>query len=84
MSDETADGLFGDLIEGLEEELNTKILQKKAAYAVASARITGAVFTEAVANGVPAPLAQEMATDTWMAVMGIPTPVIELTTDGED
>ncbi|MEU3278164.1 hypothetical protein [Streptomyces antibioticus] len=70
--------LFGDLIQGLEEELNTQLLQKKATYAIASARITGAVFTEAVASGVPAALAQEMATDTWMNVMGIPLPVIDL------
>ncbi|MFC4501723.1 MULTISPECIES: hypothetical protein [Streptomyces] len=76
--DDQKDGdLFGDLVEGLEDELNTKLLEKRATHAIASARVTGAVYTEAVAGGVPAPLAQEMATDTWMAVMGIQSPQVE-------
>ncbi|MFI5877566.1 hypothetical protein ACIBAH_35105 [Streptomyces sp. NPDC051445] len=66
------ENIFGDLVEGLEDELNSKLLEKRAAYSIACARITGAVFTEAVANGVPVALAQEMATDAWVRVMGFP------------
>jgi aminoglycoside phosphotransferase len=83
-NEQTEDNLFGDLIEGLEDELNTKLLEKRAAFSIASARITGAVYTEAVANGVPAALAQEMATDAWMRFMGIPVPqIIQISSDEE-
>ena len=78
-------GIFGDLIEGLEEELNAKLLEKRAAYALACARITGAVYVEAVAAGTPADLAKEMATDAWMKSMGIPTPqIIAISADEDD
>lgn len=65
------DDLFGNLVQGLEEELNAKSLEKKGVYALACARIVGAVYTEAVASGVPADLSKDMATDTWMGLMGV-------------
>lgn len=84
-NDETADGMFGDLISGLEDELNGKLLEKQGSYAVACARVTGAVYVEAVAAGVPAALAQEMATDAWMKIMGIQMPqIISITADDEE
>ncbi|MGW0087818.1 hypothetical protein ACWDWS_02185 [Streptomyces sp. NPDC003328] len=83
---EEGGGLFEDLVQGLEQDMNAKILEKQGTYAVASARVTGAVYVEAVAAGVPAPLAQEMATDTWMKVMGIQpaSPITVIQTDDDD
>ncbi|MFC8099406.1 hypothetical protein [Streptomyces sp. NPDC057363] len=69
-NDKEATDLFGGLVEGLEEELNAKLLEKKSVFALTCARITGAVYTEAVSSGVPADLAKDMATDSWMAFMG--------------
>jgi hypothetical protein len=82
---ENADDLFGDLIGGLEDQFNEKILEKKSTFAVACARVTGTVFTEAVASGVPAELAQDMATDTWMSLMGFQMPqIISVTATDEE
>ncbi|MFI5865875.1 hypothetical protein [Streptomyces sp. NPDC051546] len=61
---------FEELVNGIEEQMNSERLQKQGAHAVTAAKISGLVFTEAVATGVPAALAQEMATDTWNSVMG--------------
>lgn len=82
MNNDNADSIFGDLVQGLEDELNSKKLERQGAYAIASARVTGAVYTDAVASGVPADLAKEMATDVWMAIMGIPHPQIAVLQDG--
>ncbi|XMN06926.1 hypothetical protein ACK8N7_13170 [Streptomyces griseobrunneus] len=68
---------FEDLFSDFEEELNAKALERKGKHAVASARVTGLVYTDAVASGVPAGLAQEMATDFWASVMDIPYAVVE-------
>ncbi|MGW4446477.1 hypothetical protein [Streptomyces sp. NPDC004682] len=81
--DENASDLFGDLVEGLEDEFNTKLLKKRGAFAMASARLTGGVYTEAVASGVPAALAQDMAEDSWTILMGIPR-VVEVVSDDSD
>ncbi|MFD7257147.1 hypothetical protein [Streptomyces sp. NPDC059874] len=63
---------FDELVSGIEDQMNSERLQKQGAYAVTSARIAGLVFTEAVAGGVPASLAQEMSADTWIGLMGLP------------
>lgn len=64
------DDAIKQMFDGLEDQVNAERLQRQGAFAVTAAKITGLVFTEAVASGVPASLAQEMATDSWMALMG--------------
>lgn len=59
-------------MEGLEMELNDKLLEKKGIYALKCTRIAGAVYVEAISSGVPSELAQDMSTDTWVNLMGIP------------
>ncbi|MFE5092058.1 hypothetical protein ACFRCI_17090 [Streptomyces sp. NPDC056638] len=71
---------FAALFSGIEEELNASRLEKQGVYAVAAARITGMVYGDALASGVPADLSKEMATDFWASVMGITYTVAE--TDG--
>lgn len=66
-------GLFDDL----EDELNSQGLERKGKLAVAAARITGLVFTDAIASGVPADLAKDMATDFWASAMNIPYVTVE-------
>lgn len=61
---------FESLVSGIEEQMNSERLQKQGAHAVTAARISGLVYTEALAGGVPASLAQEMAADTWIGLMG--------------
>lgn len=87
MNDENEQGadIFGDLVQGLEDELNSKTLEKKGAYAIVCARFTGAVYTEAVGSGVPADLAKDMATDSWMGFMGIqPAQIVSMQVADED
>ncbi|WP_416972569.1 hypothetical protein [Streptomyces sp. 4F14] len=71
-------GSFEELISGIESEINAVRLHKQGAYAIACARISGTVLTEAMASGVPHELATEMAGDTWASLMGLalvePTP----------
>ncbi|MFF5433449.1 hypothetical protein ACFY5K_25875 [Streptomyces griseofuscus] len=84
MSDEAGEGAFGDLVKGLEEELNGRALETQGTYAIAAARITGGVYVEAVAAGVPGDLAKEMATDSWMKFMGITAPQeVQITPEDE-
>ncbi|MEV0446213.1 hypothetical protein AB0I84_41795 [Streptomyces spectabilis] len=56
---------FEELVAGIETELNQAVIEKRGTVAVMLARIAGAVYTEAIAAGVPHLLAQEMATDYW-------------------
>ncbi|WP_145500939.1 hypothetical protein [Streptomyces sp. CFMR 7] len=79
MSEDSVRGLFEDL----EDELNSQDLERKGKHAVAAARITGLVFTDAVASGVPADLAKDMATDFWAAAMNIPYVVDSASTETE-
>ncbi|MFI9202607.1 hypothetical protein [Streptomyces sp. NPDC053048] len=64
------DSAFQDLIKGLEWQIHADRYQTLGALAVLAARLSGAVYTEAVLAGVPASLAQEMATDSWVAMLG--------------
>ncbi|MCY0956382.1 hypothetical protein [Streptomyces sp. H27-H5] len=75
------DNAFEELVSGIEVQMNSELLQKKGAYAVTAAKISGLVLTEAVATGVPASVAQEMASDTWIGLMGFP---VLTETDSED
>ncbi|MEV6553935.1 hypothetical protein AB0M57_35360 [Streptomyces sp. NPDC051597] len=59
-----ADG-FDDLISSIETELNQSLMEKRGALTLLLARVTGAVYTEALAAGVPHALAQAMAQDYW-------------------
>ncbi|MER6912263.1 hypothetical protein ABT354_11370 [Streptomyces sp. NPDC000594] len=60
---------FDDLVAGIETEMNQAVIEKRGTLAVMLARVAGAVYTEAIAAGVPHALAQEMATDYWAGEM---------------
>lgn len=74
---------FAELFSGIEEELNASRLEKQGKYALAASRITGLLYTDAIASSVPADLAKEMATDFWTSVMGVTYTVAETSGDGE-
>lgn len=76
-------GSIEDLISGIENEMNASRLHKQGAFAITAARISGTVFTEAMASGVPHELAKVMASDTWNTVMGL-TPVDYVPVEPED
>lgn len=69
-----ADG-FEELVSTIEDELNQTLMEKRGAAALMFARITGALYTEAITSGVPHVLAQEMAQDYWASEMR-PTEVV--------
>ncbi|MCM1967824.1 MULTISPECIES: hypothetical protein [unclassified Streptomyces] len=60
---------FDDLVAGIETEMSQAAIEKRGTVALMLARVTGAVYTEAIAAGVPHSLAQDMATDYWAQEM---------------
>ncbi|MGG2462870.1 hypothetical protein ACO0M4_24140 [Streptomyces sp. RGM 3693] len=78
-----ADG-FDELISGIETEMNQALIEKRGTAVVALARITGVVYTEAIAAGVPHVLAQEMATDYWAKEMHPEVAVVADDQDGDE
>lgn len=64
---------FEALVKGIEEQINSERLEQKGAFGVATARVCGLVYLEAVAAGVPPELAKDMAADVWIGIMGSPT-----------
>ncbi|MEU5187022.1 hypothetical protein AB0G83_07690 [Streptomyces klenkii] len=60
---------FDELVAGLEEELNARVVEKRGARAVAATRVTGLVYQVAVTAGVPHDLALVMAEDYWASEM---------------
>ncbi|MGK5496360.1 hypothetical protein [Streptomyces sp. URMC 125] len=76
MSEGLTEG-FNELLGDLEAEFNAARLEKRGTYAVAAARITALVYQEAVQGGLPVPVAQGMAQDFWMAVVGLPAALVD-------
>lgn len=60
---------FGEIVAGLEEELNAGLVEKRGVHTIAVTRITGLVYQAAVTGGVPHSLAQAMAEDYWASEM---------------
>lgn len=65
------------MLDNVENEMQAERLMKQGAFAVGAAEIAGTVFTTAVASGVPASLAQEMAADFWNHTIGVPYIMVE-------
>ncbi|QKW48847.1 hypothetical protein [Streptomyces buecherae] len=74
---------FEELISGIETEMSQALIEKRGTAVVALARITGVVYTEAIAAGVPHALAQEMATDYWAQEMHAEVVAVAEEVDGD-
>ncbi|MFD7336638.1 hypothetical protein ACFV98_11620 [Streptomyces violascens] len=60
---------FDELVSSIETEFNQALIEKRGTVALMLVRIAGAVYTEALAAGVPHALAQEMTQDYWVKEM---------------
>ncbi|MBT2383896.1 hypothetical protein [Streptomyces sp. ISL-11] len=73
---------FKQIIDGLTHDLRREQLEQRGTLALLAARITGVIYQDAVAHGVPHALAQEMAGDFWSGEMGRPPCVMPEGDDG--
>ncbi|MFD8594581.1 hypothetical protein ACFV1L_06230 [Kitasatospora sp. NPDC059646] len=64
------DGGFEELLNGLSEQFEQQLFERRIMRSILAARGAGVVYVEAITNGVPHDLAQAMAAEVWTAEGG--------------